>query len=106
MSATSLVLAFPGLFLCILLFAELGRRIGLWLRAKAVRESASPVTIETAIYALMGLMLAFTFSGAASRFDLRRTQTVQEANAIGTAYLRLDLLPAAEQPALREHFRQ
>jgi hypothetical protein len=30
---------------------------------------------------------------------------VEETNAIGTAYLRLDMLPAAAQPALREHFR-
>jgi hypothetical protein len=51
-------------------------------------------------------MVAFTFSGATSRFDARRAQTVQEANAIGTAYLRLDLLPAAAQPALREKFRE
>jgi hypothetical protein len=40
----------------------------------------------------MGLLLAFTFSGAASRFDLRRQQIIDEANNIGTAYLRLDLL--------------
>ena len=51
-------------------------------------------------------MIAFTYAGAASRFDTRRALTVQEANVIGTAYLRLDVLPAAAQPALRERFRQ
>jgi hypothetical protein len=51
-------------------------------------------------------VIAFTFSGAASRFDIRRAQTIQEANAIGTAYLRLDLLPSAAQPALREKFHR
>jgi hypothetical protein len=107
MSETSLVFAFlPGLFLCILLFVWIGRRIGgQRSREETERERVGLVTVETAIYALLGLMIAFTFSGATSRFDTRRTQTVQEANAIGTAYLRLDLLPAESQPALRDKFR-
>ena len=96
----------PGLFVCILLFVWIGRRIGgNRSREETERERVGLVTVETAIYALLGLMVAFTFSGATSRFDTRRAQTVQEANAIGTAYLRLDLLPAAAQPALREKFR-
>jgi len=52
--------------------------------------------------ALLGLLLAFTFSGASSRFDARRHLIIEETNAIGTAYLRLGMLPAAAQPALRE----
>ncbi len=96
----------PGLFLCILLFVWTGRRIGGKRSAEETeRERVGLVTVETAIYALLGLMIAFTFSGATSRFDTRRAQTVQEANAIGTAYLRLDVLPAAAQPSLREKFR-
>jgi hypothetical protein len=54
----------------------------------------------------MGLLIAFTFSGAAARFDARRHLIVEEANAIGTAYLRLELLPAAVQPQVREEFRR
>ena len=50
--------------------------------------------------------MAFTFSGAASRFDSKRQLVIQEANAIGTAYLRLDLLPPAAQPPLRGLFRR
>lgn len=98
----------PGLFLCFLLFVEIGRRLGArWVdEEETERERVVLNTIETAIYALLGLMIAFTFSGAAERFDARRSLTVQEGNAIGTAYLRLDLLPAAVQPALREKFRR
>ena len=98
----------PGLFLCFLLFVEIGRRLGArWVdEEETERERVVLNTIETAIYALLGLMIAFTFSGAAERFDARRSLTVQEGNAIGTAYLRLDLLPAAAQPALREKFRR
>jgi hypothetical protein len=55
---------------------------------------------------LLGLLVAFTFSGAASRFDARRQLIVEETNDIGTAYLRLRLLPVSAQPALREQFRQ
>ena len=108
MSDSAMVfLLLPGLFLCIVLFIEIGRRVGT-RRVAEETERARVVqnTIETAIYALLGLMIAFTFSAAASRFDTRRTLTVQEANAIGTAYLRLDLLPAAAQAPLREKFRR
>ena len=59
-----------------------------------------------AVFGLLGLLMAFTFSGAAARFDGRRQLVAQEANAIGTAYLRLDLLPAPAQPPLRASFRQ
>lgn len=50
-------------------------------------------------------MLAFTFSGAVERYDRHRELIVEETNAIDVAYLRLDLLPPAAQPALRQLFR-
>jgi hypothetical protein len=62
--------------------------------------------VDGAVFALLGLLIAFTFSGASSRFDTRRQLIVEETNDIGTAYLRLDLLPADLQPALRESFRR
>ena len=62
--------------------------------------------MEGAVYGLLGLLIAFTFSGAAERFAARRALVVQEANAIGTAYLRIDLLPEDAQPALRGLFRR
>jgi hypothetical protein len=53
----------------------------------------------------MGLLIAFTFYGAASRFDARRNLTIQEASLVRKVYLRLDLLPSAEQPRFREYLR-
>ncbi len=108
MSDTTIVFLFiPGLFLTMLALLEVGRRIGMRRMAgETERERVGLITVETAIYAVLGLLVAFTFSGAASRFEARRALVVQEANAIGTAYLRLDLLPAAAQPALREKFRR
>ena len=96
-----------GLFAGMLLMLALGQRLGRRSLAQETDVVRSRLTgVETAIFGLMGLMIAFTFSGAAARYELRRQLIVEEANAIGTAYLRLDLLPAASQPALREKFRQ
>ena len=79
---------------------QLGRRIRTRQTSAAVNSA-----IEGAVFALFGLLLAFTFSGAAGRYDEHRKLIVEEANDIGTAYLRLDLLPATSQPALRDLFR-
>ena len=96
-----------GLFLGMLLLLEVGRRLGLRRRAPAAAGTAAAGrVVEGAVFGLLGLLVAFTFSGAAARFDTRRQLIVEETNAIGTAYLRLDLLPTAAQPALRERFRQ
>lgn len=62
--------------------------------------------IEAAVFALLGLLLGFSFSGGISRMGTKRQLIVQEANAIGTAYLRLDQLPASEQPEMRRLFMQ
>ena len=62
--------------------------------------------MEAAVLALLGLLPGFSFAGGASRLDARRERIVQEANAIGAAYLRWDLLPATEQPEMRRLFRE
>jgi len=96
-----------GIFAGMLLMLFLGQWLGRRSLSRETDVAHSRLTgVETAVFGLMGLMIAFTFSGAASRYEMRRQLTVDEANAIGTAYLRLDLLPAASQPALREKFRQ
>jgi hypothetical protein len=101
----SLVIA-CALFVGMLLFLDIGRRIGAQRRAQDPGgPGAGTGAVEGAVFALLGLLVAFTFSGAASRFDARRALIVEEANAIGTAYLRLDLVPAEAQPALRDLFR-
>ena len=95
-----------GVFVGILVFLELGRRFGARAIARHGATSLpSTESLETAVFALLGLLIAFTFSGALNRFDVRRAQVVDEANAVGTAYLRIDLLPASLQPPLREVFR-
>jgi len=103
--AFTLVAALLALLLLAGMLASLlaGRRLG--LRAPAA-EGGDSGHLDSAVFGLFGLLLAFTFSGASGRFDARRDLVVQEANAIGTAWLRLDLLPPAAQAELRPLFRR
>ena len=94
-------LLFIGMLLCM----ELGRILGRRFASDSGGKEGLSV-VEGAIFALLGLLVAFTFSGAATRFEGRRHLIVEEANDIGTAYLRVDLLPADAQPEIRELFRR
>jgi hypothetical protein len=96
-----------GLLFGMLALLEVGRRVGA-LRVRQDPEGAKTGAgaMDGAVFGLMGLLVAFTFSGAASRFDTRRQLIVEETNDIGTAYLRLDLLPSETQPPLRATFRR
>jgi hypothetical protein len=96
-----LLLLFGGM----LLSMEAGRRLRVKHQQSAPGESTGFGTLEGAVFGLMGLLLAFTFSGAANRFDHRRDLIVEEANRIGTAYLRIELLPQAARGPLRHEFR-
>src|SRR5262249_8868795 len=83
-----------GLLLGMLLFLEIGRRVAIRRLKKDTGTAGEGVgAVDGAVFALLGLLLAFTFSGASSRFDTRRQLIVEETNDIGTAYLRIDLLP-------------
>lgn len=99
-------IACAALLFGMLLVSNIGHRFG---RRRLERDDTiSDVSgaIIAAMFALLGLLIAFTFSGAYSRFDARRQLIVKEANAISTAYLRLGLLPAHEQALLQEKFRE
>lgn len=94
-------LACALLFAAVIIAMEIGRRYG-----RGSEDTPGSGAVNGAIFAILGLILALSFSGAAARFDQRRDLIVQEANAIGTAYLRIDLLPADAQPALRAAFKR
>ena len=99
---------FGTVVLCLLLFAgmllllEAGFRIG--QRFERARGGEAAGIFDSAIFALLGLLLGFAFAGAVDRLNLRRDLIVNEANAIGTAYLRIDLLQPQDQPAIRALF--
>lgn len=93
---------FAGMLICL----EVGRRLGARALARDPQLMSTHSSVDGAIFALYGLLLAFTFSGAPGRLDARRKLIADEANAISAAYLRVDLVTAESQPALREQFRQ
>lgn len=94
------------LLIGMLILLEIGRRLGVKrLQKESEGERTNLSTIEGAIFALFGLVVAFTFSGAASRFNDKRMLIAEEVNSIEVAYLRLDLLSPEAQPKLRELFR-
>jgi hypothetical protein len=94
------------LFFGMLMLLEAGRRFGLMRRSReseGERSNLGPV--EGAVFALFGLLMAFTFSGAASRFNEKRMLIAEEANTIETAYLRLHLVPESA-PKIQDLFRE
>lgn len=58
--------------------------------------------LVAAVLTLLGLVIGFTFSMAVSRYDQRKDLEAVEANAIGTEYLRADLLPAPDAAKVRK----
>jgi hypothetical protein len=96
-----------GLFVGVLACMRIGWRIGR-KRLLALGEDgqAGLGALDGAVFGLMGLLIAFTFTGAATRFDARRSLVTEHVNAIGTAWLRLDLLAEPEREKARDGFRR
>jgi len=91
-----------GLVLTLLAALEAGFRTGRRTAARRPPDSGAQIgAIQGAVLGLLGLLLAFSFSAAGSRFLERQDLIVQEANAIGTAYLRADLLAEPHRTDLR-----
>jgi hypothetical protein len=107
-SFTFLVLMLAGLlFVGMLALMELGRVMGSRRRLRDAEGSHAGVgVVEGSVFGLLGLLMAFTFSEAADRFSDRKLLIVEEVNAIGTAWKRIDLLPAEAQPEIRDGFRR
>ena len=78
-----------------LLVYELGFRVGRWRqeRTPEVVEEGPTGVLVGSLLALMAFLLAVTMGMASDRFDTRRGLVLEEANAIGTTYLRAGFLP-------------
>ena len=88
-----------------LLAMEAGFRIGLRGQASSNPESRSQIsTVLTSLLGILALLLGFTFSIALDRYSGRSLAVVNEANAIGTAFLRTDLLPEPARSDARRAF--
>ena len=95
-----------GLFILMLVFLYLGRKAGLArFRAGKKKDGGETGTIISAMFGLMAFVLAFSFGMSASRYDTRRVNIIDEANAIGTAILRADTYQAEQRAAFRKDFQ-
>lgn len=85
-------------------------RLGAALREKKESDPAALPedygTVLGATLTLLGLLVGFSFSMAISRYDLRKDYEEEEANAIGTEYLRADLLPDASRMKVKQQLVQ
>lgn len=97
-----LLLTFVGLWFCI----KWGAIVQRAQRNLTEDDRSDLSTIETATLTLLGLIIAFTFSMAVSRYDQRKNLEAEEANSIGTEYVRADLLPAEQADKLRSSLQR
>ena len=91
----------------VVLSIEAGFRLGHHMRQTSEDEKESPVSaIAAAILTLTGFMLAFTFGISSDRLQDRKKLVREEANAIGTAWLRSDFLPVPDRAESKVLFRK
>jgi len=82
---------------------ELGYRIGLWRTREKSNDSEAQLSAMTAAnLALLAFIMAFSFGQAGAHHDQRKALILDEANAIGTAYLRAGLVDPKRGNAIRE----
>ena len=94
------------LFASMLIAIEVGYLLGRCNEARINESSRTHVgAIQASLLGVLALLLGFTFSLSLQRFDNRSQAVVDEANAIGTSYLRAQLLPAAMRPEVQTLLR-
>jgi hypothetical protein len=90
----------------LLVAATIGYHGHLWLlRRSGETDSESHDHLLTAVLGLLALLLGFTFSLALNRYEARRDLVVQEANAIGTTWLRVQILEPPNKAAMSQLLR-
>src|SRR5689334_2396428 len=96
-----------GVLATLLIALEVGFRAGRRSAAEADPRALGQIgAVQGAMLGLLGLLLAFSFAAAAARFFERQDLIVSEANAIGTSYLRADLLEEPHRSALQTALQQ
>jgi len=85
---------------------QIGTRIGTHVRPPREDERDDLGLVINASLTLLALIIGFSFSMAVSRYDQRKNYEEEEANAIGTEYVRADLLPATDATKIKELLRQ
>ncbi len=94
-------------FLIFLLFFELGNLFGKVRRSKSDTETANAIgPMAASVLGLFAFLIAFSFNMAAQKLDTRKHNVLMEANAIGTAHLRADLLDDPYKSRIKDLLRE
>jgi hypothetical protein len=89
---------FVGTVLLVMVFIEVGYRLGGMAHRKSVDEKETPVSgVSATVLGLTAFILAFSFSIVTERYDARKALVRDDADAIRTAYLRARFLPAPDR---------
>lgn len=101
----------PLIVAVLLVFMFVANEVGYWLGRNSRRfetDSSKSVsqTLKTSIFGFVAFLLAFSFSLTSSRHDVRRRVVLDEANAIGTCYLRAGLLDNEDRTTIQRTLRQ
>ncbi len=103
----SSILITAVLFVLIMLFNEVGFRIGRFVQDRTDKEVKTLTgSLQASVLGLLALLLGFSFSMAMQRYDSRSQAVIDEANAIGTAMLRIELLPEKYQQQVATSFEK
>jgi hypothetical protein len=94
------------MFLILFAATELGFRLGRRANSRVSERTKTQISvIQGSMLGVVGLLLGFTIAMAVSRFELRKKLVLDEANAIGTSYLRTDLLPEPDRVYIAQQLR-
>ncbi|HSG86264.1 MAG TPA: hypothetical protein VLA23_07985 [Candidatus Limnocylindrales bacterium] len=101
------VLVFVAFAVITLAVFEIGFRVGRWWQERTPDEKEGPTAMLVgSLLALLAFLLAVTMGMASDRFDTRRSLVLDEANSIGTTYLRAGYLPEPSSSTIRELLRE
>lgn len=104
---TSQWLVFLVITLLLLALAEAGFRLGAAARRSDPNAAESHSgSVQGAVLGLLGLLLGFSFAMAVGRYETRRSLAVDEANSIGTTWLRSDFLAGQRQIEVKDLLRR
>jgi len=99
---------YVGTVAVVLVAAEIGFRIGMWLQRRDPDSGKAPVagTVVGGMLGLMAFLLAFSIGIVINQHNGRKAMVVTEANAVGTAYLRAGFLDEPDRTSSRDLLRE
>lgn len=100
-------LLFAATVLLVMISIEVGYVFGHRSRRKSEEEKESPVSaIAGSVLGLVAFMMAFTFSIVSNRYDSRKELVRDEANSIGTTWLRAEFLPEPDRAEAKQLLKE